>query len=82
MESNKGSILGRLLFILFVNDITQVSKLLHLILFADDTNTLYSHASLDTLIDTVNSELIALQTWFGSNKLSVNLKKTSYMVLE
>ena len=76
----QGSILGPLLFILFVNDITQVSKLLHFILFADDTNTLYSHPCLDTLIDTVNSELIALQTWFVSNKLSVNLKKTSYML--
>ena len=91
-EIPQGSILGPLLFILFVNDITQVSKLLHFILFADDTNTLYYHPCIlirvfssvysHTLIDTVNSELIALQTWFVSNKLSVNLKRLATCFLE
>ena len=53
-----------------------VSKLLHFILFADDTNILYSNADFRSLINIVNSELISLSDWFKVNRLSINLKKT------
>ena len=55
-----GSILGPLLFIIYVNDIMNSCKLLHFILFADDTNIIYSNSNFDMLINTVNQELCNL----------------------
>ena len=42
----QGSILGLLLFILFINDIASISKLAELIMFADDTNLFFKHANI------------------------------------
>jgi hypothetical protein len=52
----QGSILGPVLFILYINDIVRVSKLLQFVMFADDTNLFFSHKNLDTLVQTVNNE--------------------------
>ena len=51
----QGSILGTLLFIIYMNDICHTSKLLNFILFADDTTVFYSNSNLDTLYDTVTN---------------------------
>ena len=75
----QGSILGPLLFILYINDIVGASKLLHFILFADDTNLFYSCRNFDSLIKTLNSELDKLATWFRSNNISLNISKTNFM---
>ena len=53
----QGSILGPLLFILFINDITSISKLAELIMFADDTNLFFKHANISELFVNVNNEL-------------------------
>ena len=53
--------------------------MLSYILFADDTNVLYSNRNFNNLIDTVNSELPKLAKWFNCNKLSLNLTKTNYI---
>ena len=75
------SILGPLLFILYVNDITYTSNELEFILFADDTTTiLYSHKDINSKIDTVNKELDAVTNWFKANKLLVNASKTNFMI--
>ena len=66
----QGSILGPLLFLLYINDIKNCSKLFHFILFADDTNLTYSHSNLNQLIEIVNRELRHLSDWFCCNKLS------------
>ena len=47
-----------------------VSKLLHIILFADDTNMFYSASNIDDVTDVVNNELKQLSLWFSANKLS------------
>ena len=76
----QGSILGPLLFLLYVNDMVNCSKLLHFILFADDTNLFFSCKNINELIDTVNGELDKLAEWFRANKLSLNISKTNYIL--
>ena len=72
----QGSILGPLLFLLYINDLHKASKIIKPIMFADDTNFFYSHMNIKTLFDTVNKELV--NEWFKANKLSLNTKKTEY----
>jgi hypothetical protein len=76
----QGSILGPLLFILYINNIIACSSVLNLILFADDTNLFYSNANICELVKIVNEELLKLSDWFRANKLSLNAKKTSFMM--
>ena len=77
----QGSILGPLLFILYVNDITFTSNVLDFILFADDTTILYSHKDINSQVNVVNKELKEVSNWYKANKLSVNASKTNYMIL-
>ena len=78
----QGSVLGPLLFLIYINDICNSSKKLSFILFADDTNLLMSHKNLDTLIDKMNEELIKINTWLQLNKLSLNITKTNFMLFK
>ena len=71
----QGSIIRPLLFIISANDICNVSPMLFKILYADDTCVLISGNHLNDLIDRLNTELIFLNNWFESNKLSLNTKK-------
>ena len=48
-------------------------------LFADDTNIIYSHNNVDTLTATLNNELVNVALWFKSNNLSLNIDKTSFI---
>ena len=52
----QGSILGPLLFILYINDLSGVSDKLFYVLFADDTNVFLSGKDMNTLIDTIQLE--------------------------
>ena len=76
----QGSILGPLLFIIYINDIVNVSDLLKFVLFADDTNLFASGNNIKSLCSMISGELEKLNTWFCVNKLSLNLTKTSFMV--
>ncbi len=77
----QGSILGPLLFILYMNDICNTSKILNMILFADDTTVFYSNKNLSILCSTMNTELKEISNWFKANKLSLNASKTNLMYL-
>ena len=78
----QGSILGPLFFLLYINDINNASNLLNLILFADDTNVFMSHKDLNYLSDMLNLEMDKLSIWFKANRLSLNLKKTKFVVFK
>ena len=75
----QGSILGPLLFLIYINDIVNSSTVLAFVLFADDTNIVLSHTNLNELIDTLNAELRKVSSWFKCNKLSLNISKTNFM---
>ena len=68
--------------LLYINDLNNVSTLVELILFADDTNLFMSHKDPVYLAASLNSELNKLSTWFKANKLSLNLKKTNFMLFK
>ena len=72
----QSSILGPLLFLLYVNDLKNASSVIDPIMFADDTNLFYTHSSIQKLFSTMNEELASINQWFTSNKLSLNAKKT------
>ena len=59
-----------------------MSKELEFILFADDTNVFLCHKNLNFLIQKVNFEMIKLTSWFQANRLSINIKKTKYMLFK
>lgn len=72
----QGSVLGPLLFLLYINDISYSSNHLNFFLVADDTNLLYADKNLRSLEVTLNNELTSVCNWLMANKLSLNTKKS------
>ena len=77
----QGSVLGPILFNIFINDICNISPNIKSLLYADDTTFLFSSNSYRTLLNSCNHELINFKTWVDSNKLSVNVEKTHVMLI-
>ena len=69
----QGSVLGPLLFLIYINDISNSSNKLKFYLFADDTNLLYADKNLKSLESTVNAEISRVYNWLIANKLSLNI---------
>ena len=76
----QGSILGPLLFLVYISDLCNVSKDLELKLSADDTNIFYSHNDASNLMEVVNLELKNITCCFYTNKLSTNVKKLNFVI--
>jgi hypothetical protein len=73
-------VLGPLLFILYINDIQYCSELISIVLFADDTNILYSHTCLKKLNEIIQNEMNEITDWLNANKLSINTEKTKFIL--
>ena len=74
----QGFILGLFLFLIYINDLSLVSKFLSPIIFADDINLFYSHNNLKILFKNANDEREKIPQWFKGNKLSLNERKTKF----
>ena len=78
----QGSILSPLRFLLYINDVHLSSSFLKFILFTEDTNVLFSNADFNMLQDILNSEFEKLSNWLMANKLTVDIKKTNYVIFK
>jgi hypothetical protein len=76
----QGSILGSILFLLYINHIENCTKLISFILFADDTNIFYSNKCLKTLNKIMQTEIDKVAEWLNANKLSLNTTKTKVIL--
>ena len=78
----QGSVLGPLLFLLYINNLNQAIKFYKVHHFADDTNLLYLSKSIKTLDKLVNFDLKNLLQWLNANKILLNVKKTELVIFK
>ena len=78
-ESRRDQFLGHFYFS-YINDLPLSSPSSHFIIFADDTNILFSHKDPIQLENLINIELNEISNWFKLNKLSLNIDKTNFMI--
>ena len=76
----QGSVLGPLLFLLYINDVNQAITFCQLHHFADDTNLLYLGKLIKKLNMLVNYDLKNVLYWLNANKISLNVKKLNWII--
>ena len=78
----QGSVLGPLLFLIFINDLPNCSPLGNFRIFADDTNAFFHCNNIDELISTGKLIMSALNTWFSANKMTLNTDKSTFTIFK
>ena len=76
----QGSVLGPLLFILYINDMPNILQHAKSVIFADDTTIYVTGNDIENLYIDMNAQLSQATDWFRANKLSVNGTKTNFML--
>ena len=76
----QGSVLGPLLFLIYINDLPQYLSDSNTVLFADDTTIYQSHENLNILHANMNTSLQKLNHWCNINQIQINQTKTKYMI--
>ena len=76
----QGSILGPLLFLIYINDMNRCMKHLSCIHYADDTSVFIEGSSLSELVPKINEDLENILKWLNLNKLSLNINKSYFMI--
>ena len=69
-----------LLFLLYINDLANASDVIFSLLFADDSNMFITGKNPDDLVTKMNAEILKVVDWLKINKLSLNLKKTHFII--
>jgi len=78
----QGSVLGPLFFLIYINDLINSTSKLSPILFADDTNLFCSGNDINKLESMVNQELIKVHEWLTLNQLTLNIKKSNFIIFK
>ena len=76
----QGSVLGPLLFLIYVNDLPDFIQNANFVIFADDTTFVQKDANLDELLRNIDTVSNQVYQWFESNKLTLNQNKTKKLI--
>ena len=77
----QGSCLGPLLFLLYINDMPYALKCSKMTMYTDDNSLAYSAKNVSNISNDMNYELESVRKWLHSNKLSLNVAKTTSMLI-
>lgn len=78
----QGSVLGPLLFLLYINDLAFVDIKGQFTMFADDTTILWNNKNKNFLYDSINNDILKIKSWCDSNLLTFNINKTNILTFK